>query len=59
MFFGKFSHTFKIKRAVSLIIYAYDLRENWYHVLNSLQMTIPVSFTISRYLFFQHVYQLQ
>ena len=34
-------------------------RFDWYHVLNSLQMTFPVFSPISRYEIFQYVYQLQ
>ena len=59
MFFEKLSHHFKIKRAVSFRIYTSGLTKNWNRVLYSLQMTFPVSFTISRYQNFQYVYQLQ
>ena len=59
MFFGNFFHHFKIKWAVSLIIYTSGLTKNWYHALNSLQMTFPVFLPISKYQIFHYVYQLQ
>lgn len=49
MFSGKFFHNLKIKRAVLLIIYTSGFTKNWYHVLNRLQVTFSVSFSVSRF----------